>query len=85
MSLALSIEQTIYTKLIEKHGENVLSNIDKNESLIVSGLFDSLDFISMLMELENKYNVDIDFEDADPTEFTTIRGLVTFLSEASDV
>ncbi|CAH9053434.1 hypothetical protein PSECIP111951_02472 [Pseudoalteromonas holothuriae] len=84
MSLVNSIEHTINTKLIDKHGAEVLHTLDKDSSLISSGLLDSLDFISMLMELENTFNLDIDFEDADPVQFTSYSGLVSFLCEPNN-
>jgi acyl carrier protein len=81
MSLAKSIEQLICDKLCSKHGETVLTDLDRNASLITSGLLDSLEFISMLMEIENSFDLDIDFEDADPVQFTAINGLISLLSE----
>ncbi|MCF2909712.1 phosphopantetheine-binding protein [Pseudoalteromonas sp. DL2-H2.2] len=79
MSLEKSIEQTIFDKLSSKHDETVLLGLDRNVSLITSGLLDSLEFISMLMEIESNLNIDIDFEDADPVQFTTVNGLVKLL------
>jgi acyl carrier protein len=35
----------------------------------------------MLMEIENSFDLDIDFEDADPVQFTAINGLISLLSE----
>lgn len=84
MSLANSIEHAINTKLIEKHGTEIIHTLDKNSSLISTGLLDSLDFISMLMEIENTHNLDIDFEDADPVQFTSYSGLVSLLCEPND-
>jgi acyl carrier protein len=81
MSLAKSIEQLICDKLCSKHGEAVLADLDRNASLITSGLLDSLEFISMLMEIENSFDLDIDFEDADPVQFTAMNGLISLLSE----
>ncbi|AOT07455.1 phosphopantetheine-binding protein [Pseudoalteromonas luteoviolacea] len=81
MSLARNIENTIYQTLIEKHGEDITNTINKDESLITAGLLDSMDFITMLMNLENTFDIDIDFEDVDPVSFTAINGLVKLLSE----
>lgn len=85
MSLEQSIENIIYNKLSSKHSEGILSGLDRNVSLITSGLLDSLEFISMLMEIENNLDIDIDFEDADPVQFTTINGLVKFLCVSENV
>ncbi|WP_394191918.1 hypothetical protein [Pseudoalteromonas atlantica] len=84
MSLTNSIEQAINNKLIEKHGEQILISLNKQDSLISSGLLDSLDFISMLMEIENSLNLNIDFEEADPVQFTSYSGLIQLLSESAN-
>ncbi|MBQ4836980.1 MULTISPECIES: acyl carrier protein [Pseudoalteromonas] len=81
MSLAKNIEETIYQTLAEKHSDDVINTINKDESLITTGLLDSMDFITMLMNIENTFDLDIDFEDADPVAFTAINGLVKLLSE----
>ncbi|MDK1285605.1 phosphopantetheine-binding protein [Pseudoalteromonas umbrosa] len=81
MSLATKIEETIYQTLAEKHGEEAIDNINKDESLITAGLLDSMDFITLLMNIENTFEIDIDFEEADPVSFTAINGLVKLLSE----
>ena len=85
MSLATSIEQIILTKIVDKNGEEVLKSLDRSASLIGLGLLDSLDFISMLMEIESSFELDIDFEDADPVQFTSVNGLMNLLCESDNV
>ncbi|MFC0118859.1 acyl carrier protein [Pseudoalteromonas xiamenensis] len=85
MELKDKLEQSILTKIAVKFSSEVAQSVDKNDSLISQGLFDSMDFVGLLMELEAEHNVEIDFEDADPVQFTSINGLVALLSEFSNV
>ncbi|WP_404338915.1 hypothetical protein [Pseudoalteromonas mariniglutinosa] len=85
MNIANSVEQTINKKLVEKHGKHILDTLNKHDSLISSGLLDSLDFIGMLMEIETNLAVNIDFENADPIQFTSYRGLISLFSENANV
>ena len=72
--------QFIMEKVINKIGETKAATLDENINLIEHGILDSLDFISMLMELEMKFGLDIDFEDVNPNTFTCIKGLCNLLS-----
>jgi acyl carrier protein len=84
MELKDKLEQSILTKIALKFSSEVALSVDKNDSLISQGLFDSMDFVGLLMELEAEHQVEIDFEDADPVQFTSINGLITLLSEYSN-
>ena len=64
-------------RIQEKQAAN--TPLDPNENLIESGLFDSLDFISLISEIETRFNLDLDFSELDPVEFTTYQGLMQHL------
>ncbi|TPH17146.1 acyl carrier protein [Litorilituus lipolyticus] len=72
--------QFIMEKVSNKIGETKAASLDENLNLIEHGILDSLDFISMLMELEMKFGLDLDFEDVDPITFTSIQGLCLLLA-----
>jgi len=72
--------QFIMEKVSNKIGEAKAAALDENLNLIEHGILDSLDFISMLMELEMKFGLDLDFEDVDPSTFTSIQGLCLLLA-----
>lgn len=72
--------QFILEKISNKIGEIKANELDVNINLIEHGVLDSLDFISMLMELETKFGLDLDFEDVDPTTFTSISGLCLLIA-----
>ncbi len=68
---------TLYSQIIEIFNQNGidLTNIDENTSLIESGIIDSMMFVNILLEIEEKYNVEIDFENIEMSSITTIKGL----------
>jgi acyl carrier protein len=45
-------------------------------SLTGSGLFDSMDFMNLIVEVEEKFLVEADFSDFEPEVFTTFGGFV---------
>jgi acyl carrier protein len=50
--------------------------INDDFSLTGSGLFDSMDFISLIVEVEAKFNVEIDFSESEPDYFATLGGFI---------
>ncbi len=60
------------------------SGISDNESLTNSGLFDSMEFFGLITEIEEHFNVQISFEDVEPDQFTTIRGLLDCVTDRVD-
>jgi len=45
-------------------------------SLTGSGLFDSMDFMDLLAEIETTFRAEVDFSDYEPEVFTTVDGFV---------
>lgn len=66
-------------QILDDKASEALFDLDSN--LIQEGILDSLGFINLLMTLESEFDLDIDFSELDPSEFTTIRGLLTHLVE----
>ena len=66
-------------QILDDKGSDITFDIETN--LIQEGVLDSLGFINLLMNLENEFDLDIDFSELDPAEFTTIRGLLSNLSQ----
>lgn len=55
---------------------NSHGDIADNSNLIESGILDSMGFVSIIVAVEEKYQISADFEDADPEAFLTVGGLV---------
>jgi acyl carrier protein len=50
--------------------------ISDDFSLTGSGLFDSMDFMNLIAEVEAQFGVNVDFVGADPERFTTLEGFI---------
>jgi len=48
---------------------------DNEENLIENGVLDSIDFIYVINEIENKFGIAIDFLEIDPSQITSVNGL----------
>jgi acyl carrier protein len=48
---------------------------EKDSDLIGSGIISSLEFIGLITAIEQRFNIEIDFEEHDPSSYTTILGL----------
>lgn len=56
--------------------------IDENVNLVGSGLIDSLGFMNLLMKVEDHFDLEVDLDDRDPADFTTLNGLVATVVES---
>jgi acyl carrier protein len=63
-------------KKAEQLGIELDNKIDSEFSLTGSGVFDSMDFMNLIAEVEDKFNVEVDFSNEEPTIFTKIYGFV---------
>jgi acyl carrier protein len=45
-------------------------------SLTGTGIFDSMDFMNLIADVEEKFSVEIDFSNHDPESFTTLKGFI---------
>lgn len=49
-----------------------LADVDPKESLLTQGILDSISFLELILELESTFEIQIDFENLDPSEFTSL-------------
>lgn len=59
---------------------NIISN---DQSLVDSGLYDSLSFLDLLVAIENEFNLEIDLSEYDPEYFVTPDGLTTIVTNST--
>jgi acyl carrier protein len=59
------------------------NDIDKID-LFGSGIMSSLGFMDLIVAIEGRFNIEIDFEEADPSEFSTFAGLVSMAVQAAE-
>ena len=48
-------------------------------NFVTSGIIDSMGFFELMGDIEDKFNVELDFSEKDPKEFTTIEELVDLI------
>lgn len=80
------MENTTKNKLIEllqpKLEELGLSagDIDTKESLLNQGILDSMSFLEFTVDIESTFNIEFDFSELDPSEFTSIDNLIDLIN-----
>ena len=47
-------------------------DIDNKNSLLEQGILDSISFLEFMIEIESQFNIELDFSELDPSEFTSI-------------
>lgn len=56
------------------------STLADDFDLMESGTIDSMEFVNLIGEIEMAFSIDLDFSELDPSEFTTLGGLVNCAS-----
>ncbi len=59
------------------------TEVTPETDLLTTGLLDSIAFVELIAFLESETERQIDLIDADPAEFTTLRGLCRLATEGS--
>jgi acyl carrier protein len=82
----MNSEKTLKSYLMERaetflrdkgHGATTLN---ENFNFIESGVLDSMGFVSFLEDIEREFKIEINFYDIDPTQFTSIAGILRHIS-----
>lgn len=56
------------------------SDIDTKESLLNQGILDSMSFLEFTVDIESTFNIEFDFSELDPSEFTSIDNLIALIN-----
>jgi acyl carrier protein len=51
-------------------------SINDDFSLTGTGVFDSMDFMNLIADVEEKFSIEVDFSNHDPESFTTLKGFI---------
>lgn len=73
-----TVKQQI-VKIFKDNDIDLLST-DENKSLIQSGIVDSMTFVNILLEIEETFNIEIDFENIDMNSITTVNDLCNIVA-----
>ncbi|MGD9125200.1 MAG: phosphopantetheine-binding protein [Desulfarculaceae bacterium] len=77
--LAEKLNAFVRNRLVRLAQEKGLEapTLEAQTNLLDLGILDSLGFVQMLMAMEDEFDLELDFSELDPEEFTTLEGLVT--------
>jgi acyl carrier protein len=81
------MENTTKNKLIELLQPKIeelglsVSDIDTIDSLLNQGILDSMSFLEFTVDIESTFNIEFDFSELDPSEFTSIDSLVALIND----
>ncbi len=67
---------------LEELGLSV-SDINSEESLLNQGILDSMSFLEFTVDIESTFNIEFDFSELDPSEFTSIDNLVKLIENGN--
>ncbi len=67
------VQEFILAELRDRGGD--VDNKNMEENFIESGVIDSFGFLELLVAIEQKFNVQINFAELDPESFTNLSGL----------
>lgn len=56
-------------------GEDDQLAVTASTNLVGSGLFDSMGFMNFLVKVEDHFGVEVDLDNQEPSEFTSVEGL----------
>ena len=59
-------------------------DFEHEELLIVDGILDSFDIISIVNEFNNTFEIDIDVEDLEPENFNTVEAMQALIEQKLD-
>ena len=60
------------------------TEIEPDTDLLTTGILDSMGFVELLIFMETEYGYKIDLLDADPAQFSTIKGLCELASKGEN-
>lgn len=77
----LHAELVSFLRTIQRPGMPV-ENFAVNDSLVASGLIDSLDTLRIVMHLETTYNINFSSQGIDPERLASIAGILDLIEES---
>ena len=57
-------------------------DIDENKSLLEQGIYDSMAFIEFIADVEEAFEIEIDFENLDADDFTSINQMTNLIQKS---
>ena len=78
------IKEYMISYLKENSEAGMLDDVDLDSlDLFSSGVMSSLGFMDLIVAIEGRFNIEINFEEADPSEFSSFAGLVSLAEQSA--
>ena len=68
---------------LEELGMSV-HDLDATESLLSQGILDSMSFLEFTVDIESAFNIELDFSELDPSEFTSIENIIKLIKDRTE-
>jgi acyl carrier protein len=68
---------------LEELGLSV-NDLDVTESLLNQGILDSMSFLEFIVDIESAFNIELDFSELDPSEFTSIENIIKLIKDRTE-
>ncbi len=56
-------------------------DVDENTSLLTQGVYDSMAFIEFIAKIEEYFDIELDFEELDASDFTSVEQLTLIIRQ----
>jgi len=70
-------------EIVAQRGAQI-GDIDDTVDLIGASIIDSLGFVELMAAIEEEFDLELSFDDIDPEELTTVRGLAHATCQAPE-
>ena len=64
--------------------DNRIVNVNDDDSLLTTGIIDSLKMVELLTFIEKTYGVTVDDDELSPENFETVNSIIGFLGQKKD-
>ena len=67
-----------------KKMDNRITNVKDDDSLLTTGIIDSLKMVELLAFIEKNYKITVDDDELSPENFETINSIIGFLEQKKE-
>ena len=76
----MEIQNAVKEFLYEDHLEQEFKDLEVNDSLLESGIIDSVKMLDLISFLEDTYKIEVDDDDLYPENFDTLNAIAEYVN-----
>lgn len=77
----MNLKEYVVEIIKEVSNKDIKTEISDGDSLIESGVIDSLGMMELVSKIENRYNIQVDSNDLMPENFDSINAIVNYITK----